>query len=92
MPSYWTPGAPWGDNDAAFRQLVDGNPNGVKKRTLFVDGTRVTPGSESCRCTAECEFPCWQRIGIAPACRSCNCPAFAEDGETSNAEKESTNG
>jgi hypothetical protein len=45
---------------------------------IFVDGTGVTPGSERCKCTAECEFPCWQRIGIAPACSACKCPPLEE--------------
>lgn len=29
-----------------------------------------------CRCTVDCEFPCWQRVGIAPACEGCGCPPF----------------
>lgn len=44
----------------------------------FVDGTGITPGSERCQCTSECEFPCWQRIGWAPACSPCGCPPFQE--------------
>lgn len=40
---------------------------------LFVDGTGVTPGSEGCKCGADCEFPCWQRLGMAPACGACGC-------------------
>lgn len=26
-----------------------------------------------CRCTKDCEFPCWQRYGIAPPCEACGC-------------------
>lgn len=46
---------------------------------VFVDGTGVTPGTEACKCGAECEFPCWQRLGWAPPCDACDCPPFAED-------------
>lgn len=51
------------------------------KYPVFIDGTGVTPGTEACRCTNECEHPCWMRVGLAPACRSCNCPPFPEDVE-----------
>lgn len=42
----------------------------------FVDGSRVTPGSEGCRCDTDgrvCEFPCWQRLGLTPdpCCPDC---------------------
>jgi hypothetical protein len=42
----------------------------------FVDGTRITAGSEGCVCDrgpAPCEFPCWQRIGLTatPCCPGC---------------------
>lgn len=46
---------------------------------MFIDGTRITPGSEKCLCGKDCEFPCWQRIGIAPACSECGCPPFEAD-------------
>lgn len=26
-----------------------------------------------CECSRECEFPCWQRVGIAPLCAACGC-------------------
>lgn len=45
----------------------------------FLDGTGITPGTEKCKCGNDCEFPCWQRLGIADACRSCGCPPFPED-------------
>lgn len=50
-------------------------------RGTFVDGTGITPGTESCKCGPECEFPCWQRLGIAEACSQCECPSFEDDGE-----------
>jgi hypothetical protein len=37
----------------------------------LVDGHRVTPGTEGCRCGPACEFPCWQRVGLTD--RAC-CP------------------
>lgn len=43
---------------------------------VFLDGTGITPGTEKCHCGPECEFPCWQRLGIAPACEGCGCPPF----------------
>lgn len=46
---------------------------------VFVDGSRVSPGSEACRCGNDCEFPCWQRLGIAEACSSCACPPLPEE-------------
>lgn len=54
---------------------------GIKpiQRAVFLDGTKVTPGTEECRCTPECEFPCWARLGLAPACRSCGCRPFPEE-------------
>jgi hypothetical protein len=45
----------------------------------FFDGTRITAGSEKCRCANDCEFPCWQRLGIAEACGACGCPPLPED-------------
>jgi hypothetical protein len=41
-----------------------------------LDGSRVTPGTEECHCDEdgrECEFPCWQRIGLTsqPCCPDC---------------------
>lgn len=39
----------------------------------FMDGNRVTPGTDECVCGSECEFPCWQRIGLTsqPCCKDC---------------------
>ena len=58
----------------------------------FVDGTRITPGTERCMCdtgctgcagagcatcrgtgSRQCEFPCWQRVGLtsSPCCVDC---------------------
>jgi hypothetical protein len=42
----------------------------------FVEGTRITAGSEGCVCDrgpTPCEFPCWQRIGLTatPCCPGC---------------------
>lgn len=53
-------------------------PHYVAKSVMFIDGNRVTPGSEKCKCRGDCEMPCWQRIGIAEACDSCGCPPFKE--------------
>ncbi len=41
---------------------------------IHIDGTGITPGTEKCKCGSACEFPCWQRLGIAEACRACGCP------------------
>jgi hypothetical protein len=48
---------------------------------VFLDGTGITPGTEKCHCGPECEFPCWQRLGIAPACEGCGCPPFPDEEE-----------
>lgn len=49
----------------------------------FIDGTRITPGTELCKCDSpetlpngrrrDCEWPCWQRIGLttSPCCVDC---------------------
>lgn len=34
------------------------------------------PGT--CACGPDCEFPCWQRLGIANPCVDCGCDAPAE--------------
>lgn len=41
--------------------------------SMFMDGDRVTPGTERCVCGPDCEFPCWQRIGLTetPCCKGC---------------------
>lgn len=49
--------------------------------TIFMDGTGITPGTAKCNCGPECEMPCWQRIGLAPACAACGCPPFEDDDE-----------
>lgn len=46
---------------------------------LFMDGTGITPGTEGCKCGPSCEMNCWERIGIAPACKACGCAPFEED-------------
>jgi hypothetical protein len=49
----------------------------------FIDGSRITPGTEKCMCDStvplpfgqqrDCEFPCWQRLGLtsSPCCPDC---------------------
>lgn len=50
----------------------------------FIDGSRITPGTEKCMCDSRqplpfgeprqpCEWPCWQRIGLTetPCCPDC---------------------
>lgn len=44
-----------------------------KEGGIFLDGTGITPGTEKCRCGPDCEFPCWQRLGIADPCPECGC-------------------
>lgn len=29
--------------------------------TIFIDGNHNVKG---CTCTSECEFPCWQQVGL----------------------------
>ncbi len=50
---------------------------------IFADGSRATPGTEGCKCDSKgpcpdgkprnCEFPCWQRLGMTsePCCPDC---------------------
>ena len=45
-------------------------------RRMTMDGSRITPGTEGCRCdtgSRRCEMPCWQRIGLtsSPCCSDC---------------------
>lgn len=44
--------------------------------TDFTDGSVHYPG---CNCGHDCEYPCWQRAGTAPACEDCRCASFAAD-------------
>lgn len=44
---------------------------------MFLDGSRVTPGTSNCKCSGGCSFPCWQRIGLAKPCEACQCGPFA---------------
>lgn len=55
--------------------------------SLFIDGTGITPGTENCKCDMNCEFPCWQRLGIAEACSQCGCPPLPEY-DTENTEQD----
>lgn len=32
-----------------------------------------------CRCKPSCSFPCFQRVGWAPACAGCGCDPFPEE-------------
>lgn len=51
---------------------------------VFLCGKGHTRGTENCRCTNECEFPCWQRIGLTDQmCVTCGChqPERGDDGE-----------
>lgn len=43
---------------------------------IFIDGKVNTP---ACNCGPDCEMPCWQRVGIADACKGCGCPPFEGD-------------
>lgn len=57
---------------------------------MFVDGSRVTPGTEKCMCDTghrRCEFPCWQRIGLTtdPCCPDCAPLPSIEDEEEAEA-------
>jgi hypothetical protein len=41
---------------------------------IFMDGPGITPGAENCKCGQDCEFPCWQRLGITDEpCGQCEC-------------------
>lgn len=40
----------------------------------FMDGNRVTPGTAKCVCGPDCEFPCWQRIGVTDQACCPGCP------------------
>lgn len=67
----------------AAAQLADGDQHARDDGAAFVDGTGITPGTEGCCCTNACEMPCWQRLGIAPACGVCGCPPFPGDNNRS---------
>ena len=38
-----------------------------------LDGVFVERAPTTCACLPDCEFPCWQRLGIANACEECGC-------------------
>lgn len=48
---------------------------------IFVDGDANV---EECKCTGDCEFPCWQRVGLTvqPCCPGCP-PLGENDAEPS---------
>lgn len=52
----------------------------MKIAGVFVCGKIDMP---ECKCGPDCEFPCWQRVGLTdePACGSCGCPAPSKQGE-----------
>lgn len=55
--------------------------------TGFLDGSRVTPGTERCVCDKDgrcCEFPCWMRLGLTaqPCCPGCPPLPSVEEDET----------
>jgi hypothetical protein len=51
--------------------------------TAFLDGDRVTPGTEGCKCGPQCELPCWMRIGLTSkaCCSDCAPLPDLEEGE-----------
>lgn len=51
---------------------------------VFIDGNRNVPG---CVCTAECEMPCWQRVGLPtePCCEGCPALPYDVDEEDGDA-------
>lgn len=53
----------------------------------FVDGARI-PG---CSCATDCEFPCWQRVGIAQSCDACRCSPFDDNNEPFPVDKRGSN-
>lgn len=61
--------------EAAFKAmvLVQVAPEG-KEAEEMLEG----PG---CRCGGDCDFPCWQRVGIAPPCEVCGCDKREPEGE-----------
>ena len=52
--------------------------DGARRAYVFTDGNQNVPG---CVCENDCEFPCWQRVGVGPPCEVCGCPPglFDED-------------
>ncbi len=54
--------------------------------TVFMDGNRITPGTEGCKCGDLCCWPCMFRVGITdePCCPGCApLPAVDQDDEAS---------
>lgn len=61
----------------------------------FIDGSRVTPGTDRCMCDSpeprpdgrrrDCEMPCWQRLGLTeiPCCPDCAPLVVASEREAS---------
>lgn len=41
-----------------------------EQRSIFFDSNKNTPG---CACTINCDFPCWQRVGLTGPCEQCGC-------------------
>lgn len=42
--------------------------------SVFVDGSANYP---SCRCKPDCDFPCWQMVGLSDEpCQACGCAPF----------------
>lgn len=42
----------------------------MPEQTFFLDGQANTP---KCRCTHDCEMPCWQLVGLTDPCGACGC-------------------
>jgi hypothetical protein len=50
-----------------------------RQETVFMDGNRITPGTDRCVCGPDCEFPCWQRLGLTDQACCPGCPSLEED-------------
>ena len=49
----------------------------MDESVVFIDGD----DRPNCRCGGDCDFPCWQRVGIAAACEVCGCDKREPEGE-----------
>lgn len=49
-----------------------GQPN-PEQLSAPLGGVFVERAPATCACLPDCEFPCWQRLGIANACEECGC-------------------